>query len=144
VHSCSPFVCISVLHGCANKVYYRATIIDQSIIFYQPFTTAPLIRRSEAPNNKISQRKSEQNTMSLGTKAKRQLLHDSGGIKLDTWDGLVMAALCNRAGHMPPCVIGQVIILLSCGFFFFLSFFPRLISAVADWMSPILLHMVWP
>jgi len=26
----------------------------------------------------------------------------------------------------------------------FSSFFPRLISAVADWMSTILLHMVWP
>jgi len=24
------------------------------------------------------------------------------------------------------------------------SFFPRLISAVAEWMSTILLHMVWP
>ena len=24
------------------------------------------------------------------------------------------------------------------------SFFPRLISAVADWMSAILSHMVWP
>ena len=23
MHSCSPFVCISVLHGCANKVYYN-------------------------------------------------------------------------------------------------------------------------
>jgi len=30
-------------------------------------------------------------------------------------------------------------------FFYLLSsFFPRLISAVADWMSTILLHMVWP
>jgi len=27
---------------------------------------------------------------------------------------------------------------------FYLSFFPRLISAVADWMSAILPHMVWP
>ena len=27
---------------------------------------------------------------------------------------------------------------------YFLSFFPRLISAVADWMSAILPHMVWP
>jgi len=26
----------------------------------------------------------------------------------------------------------------------YLSFFPRLISAVADWMSAILTHMVWP
>jgi len=65
--------------------------------------------------------------------------------------------------------IGQTIIFLSCGFFlpsFFLSygcpteygrplyfcpvvsifflFFPRLISAVADWMSTILRHMMWP
>jgi len=28
--------------------------------------------------------------------------------------------------------------------FFLLFFIPRLISAVADWMSTILLHMVWP
>ena len=38
-----------------------------------------------------------------------------------------------------PYGIGQTIIFSSCGFFFFyLSFFfPRLISAVADWMSAI-------
>ena len=38
-------------------------------------------------------------------------------------------------------------IFLPCGFFFcflLLSFFPRLISAVADWMSAILPYMVWP
>ena len=29
----------------------------------------------------------------------------------------------------------------SCGFFFFFFFFPRLILAVADWMSAILPHM---
>jgi len=28
--------------------------------------------------------------------------------------------------------------------FFFLFFFPRLISAVGDWMSTILPHTVWP
>ena len=47
-----------------------------------------------------------------------------------------------------PYVIGQTIIFSSCSFFllsFFLSsFFPRLISAVGDWMSTILLHMAWP
>jgi len=44
-----------------------------------------------------------------------------------------------------PYVIGQTIIFLPCGFFFFfLSFFPRLISAVGDWMSAIPPHMAWP
>ena len=45
----------------------------------------------------------------------------------------------------PPCVADADIILSSCGFFYPLSsFFPRLISAVGDWMSTILPHMVWP
>jgi len=38
------------------------------------------------------------------------------------------------------------IIFLPCGFFFFFFFFlsfPHLISAVADWISAILPHMVW-
>jgi len=44
-----------------------------------------------------------------------------------------------------PCVADADITFLPCGFFFFLSsFFPRLISAVAHWMSTILPHMVWP
>jgi len=29
-------------------------------------------------------------------------------------------------------------------FIFYLSFFPRLIPAIADWMSTILPYMVWP
>jgi len=69
---------------------------------------------------------------------------------------------------MAAYVIRQAITFSSCGFFFlllssffmvalwnradhyifalwFLSFFfPRLISAVGDWMSTILPHMVWP
>ena len=52
---------------------------------------------------------------------------------------IIMVALCNRADHY----------ILSCGFFFYLSiylslssFFPRLMSAVADWMSAILPHSV--
>ena len=73
---------------------------------------------------------------------------------------LFMAALCNRAGHIyfhpvvssssflwPPYVIGGplyfcpvVSFLLSI----YLLFFPRLISAAADWMSTILLQMAWP
>ena len=47
----------------------------------------------------------------------------------------------------PPDGIGLAIIFLPCGFFYlssFFFFFHRLISAVADWMSTILPHMVWP
>ena len=72
---------------------------------------------------------------------------------------LVMVALCNRADHYifilfllllsssffsSPYVIGQTIIFSSCFFFFLLLFFPRLISAVGNWMFTILWHMVWP
>jgi len=42
-----------------------------------------------------------------------------------------------------PYGMVQAIIFFCCGFFCLL-FFPRLISAVADWMYTILPHMVWP
>jgi len=55
-------------------------------------------------------------------------------LAVDPAHGLVMAAVWNRADHD------------IFGLWFRLSFFffPRLISAVADWMSAILPHMVWP
>ena len=47
-----------------------------------------------------------------------------------------------------PYGIGRPYIFSCCGLFFFLLsfflFFPRLISAAADWMSAILPHVVWP
>jgi len=50
---------------------------------------------------------------------------------------VIMAALWNRAGH-------YIFALWFLSSIFYLSFFiPRLISAAADWMSTILLHMVW-
>jgi len=52
-------------------------------------------------------------------------------------------SLCLDSFLWSPYVIGQTIIFSSC--FFLLSFFfPRLISAVGDWMFTILWHMVWP
>jgi len=45
----------------------------------------------------------------------------------------------------PPYGIGQPIIFSRCGFYLSsIFFFPRLISAVGDWISTILPHMVWP
>jgi len=55
-----------------------------------------------------------------------------------TWP-FIMAALWNRASHYV-----FVLWFLISSFLFLLSFFPRLISAVADWMSTILPHMMWP
>ena len=60
------------------------------------------------------------------------------------WSSPYCEDMCGRHECLwPPYVIEQAIIFLPCGYFFFLIFFPRLISAVADWMSAILPHMVW-
>jgi len=50
----------------------------------------------------------------------------------------VMAALCNR-GALYFCPVVSFYLLS----IYLLSFFPRLISAAAGWMSTILWHMVW-
>ena len=53
-----------------------------------------------------------------------------------SWCLIFMVALCNRADHY---YYFHVVVCSSSS-----SFFPRLISAAADWMSAILPHMVWP
>ena len=60
------------------------------------------------------------------------------------WQSL-SAKLCGVEQRAPP-MFGRATIRLGISphsSFYFL-FFPRLISAAADWMSTILLHMVWP
>jgi len=57
-------------------------------------------------------------------------------VKQCLWYTVIMVALCNRADHY--------IFILFLSFFLLSSFFPRLISAVGDWMFTILWHMVWP
>ena len=57
-------------------------------------------------------------------------------IKLSCW------CICILLDYGLPYRIGQTIIFSCCGFFFL--FFPRLISAVAGWMSTIHPHIVWP
>jgi len=54
------------------------------------------------------------------------------------WTAFVMVALCNRADHYIFVLLLSFFLLSSS------SFFPRLISAVGDWMFTILWHMVWP
>ena len=56
-----------------------------------------------------------------------------------------------RIEQRVPPMFGRATIRLGIGphsssssFFFLLSFFPRLISAVGDWMFTIPWHMVWP
>ena len=58
---------------------------------------------------------------------------------------LVLALVSFQLNHFlwSPYLIGRPYI-FSCCFFFFFLFFPRLISAVGDWMFTILWHMVWP
>ena len=69
----------------------------------------------------------------LAMRALRRAVITSGiGDQTVLFAGIIMVALWNRADHY--------IFALR----FLSSFFPRLISAVGDWMSTILPHMVWP
>jgi len=52
---------------------------------------------------------------------------------------IFMVALWNRTDHF---IFIMSFVLLPI--FLLLSTFPRLISAAAEWMSAILLHMMWP
>ena len=64
------------------------------------------------------------------------------------WQSFKAIGIRNWRYLWPPYGIGQAIIFLPCDFYLLLLsssfFFPRLISAVGDWMSTILPHMVWP
>ena len=68
--------------------------------------------------------------------------YSSSVLSQQSWPKRVAAAACCGRYYG----IGQAIIFLSCDFyfFFFLSFFPGLVSAAADRISTILPHMVWP
>ena len=71
-------------------------------------------------------------------------INDDDDIRLGRTSGsyilcVIMVALCNRADHYIFMLFLLLLLLLS-----FFLFFPRLISAVGDWMFTILWHMVWP
>jgi len=69
------------------------------------------------------------------------------GARTAAFNNIVRSAIVRQlllTNVWPPCVADADITFLPCGFFYLLSFFPRLISAVADWMSTIFPHTVWP
>ena len=80
--------------------------------------------------------------VSLSAGAIRVILQCRGNygitLILSPYCAIILAALCNRAGHY---IFARWFLLLS-SFYLILLSFPRLISAVADWMPTILLHMV--
>jgi len=76
-------------------------------------------------SNIIGQVKLPQTSLQLGQSAVADYMDELS---------VIMVALRNRADHY---IFILWFLLLS-------SFFPRLISAVADWMCAILPHMVWP
>ena len=65
-------------------------------------------------------------------KTGRRCRHKKFTFAISSPDEFLMVALWNRAHHYFHAVVCSS------------SFFPRLISAAADWMSAILPHMVWP
>jgi len=56
----------------------------------------------------------------------------------------IVAHFCLMFLLWPPYVIEQATYIFILWFLLLLSFFSHLISAVRDWMSTILPHMVWP
>jgi len=67
-------------------------------------------------------------------------------VALQVLQHLFVVVLCNRADHIYFHAVSSFMVAL-CNrrpYIFSLFLFPRLISAVGDWMSAILPHMVWP
>ena len=73
------------------------------------------------------------------------LLNCASGCEVACADCLVMAALRSRCGHYIFALWFLLLLLLLLRLLLLLLFFfPCLISAVAEWMSTILPHIVWP
>jgi len=61
--------------------------------------------------------------------------------RFPTGPRIIMVTLWNRADH---CIFILLFVLRLSFFLAFFLFFPCLISAIAEWMSAILAHVVWP
>jgi len=83
-------------------------------------------------------------TLAEGASGATYTLQGGHHVGLGPHSRLVCCASCMSTNCLwSPYVIGRPYIFSCCGLSFLL-FFPRLISAAADWMSAILPHMVWP
>ena len=87
----------------------------------------------------ISHKKMYRMRINRERNSSRQLAKQEASKNADISELPRMTSLQKTSGLLwPPCVADADIIFLPCGFFYLLSFFPRLISAIADWMSAIL------
>ena len=66
------------------------------------------------------------------------------GVVDSQWHSCALPAVHCTACSQIVAFFGTIYIMSHFHFLLSSSFFPGLISAVADWMSTILLHMVWP
>jgi len=113
-------VCLSVCpsHSSITKVYVIVVTVEQQC--------PPYAQRDDAATNDTTKdaRNTAQHTQNMAQ-----------FVQQPTRYTLIMVALWNRANHY-IFMLWFVLLLLS-------SFFPRLISAAANWMSAILPQMVW-
>jgi len=134
--------------GCHCRGLRRQTIVERT---RRPPTTV----RHFTPLKQCSpRRQTRRSCVHLNRESVVQTF--SKFIGINTNDSLKYPHNCHLALRFLLCLlwssfgIGQAIIFSSCGLFlsssifYLLSFFPRLISAAAHWMSTILPHLVWP
>ena len=149
VYVCVSFVCFVQYKSAVVKSFLAGSFSGTcSTILFQPLdlikTRLQLLQKTQHSSRTIVGIAyvilREQKVFALWTGLVPVCWHVSVSSHTDMWDKLklfIMAVLCSRCGHY----IFALWFLLSI--FVSSPFFPRLISAVADWMSTILRHMVW-
>ena len=116
---------VDVINGvCLFVCLFVRTITSERLNVGRSNLAVRYVVQKSRPTSKVNVK--GQRSRSQGTK-KRKTAESSS----------FMVALCNRADHIYFHHVSFFLLLLLS------SFFPRLISAVGDWMSTILRHMVW-
>jgi len=109
---------------------------DTCTVDRRPVSSRPRSARTEENVDTVNDLVLSQEDKLQTHRTVREISRETGIIQSSVFR-IIMAALCNRAGH-------YIFALWFLSIFYLSFFIPRLISAAADWMSTILLHMVWP